>query len=207
MYAAGRRPAAVQRRAAPVRRRPDVSDECVEVRGGETVPLTDRVWWVLAINPFVVLADATPTIYDEYGNLVDLFGQIKLGIRSAQQPPRARGRRLVGSVRRTEPASAALGSKYQTTRHRARYRIDDAELVRRTRRADPLAVGLMLWGAARTRTPSRILRPAAASHEARGADRRSDTVGIRASERQGEAHARNRHRRSPVGRRGQGQSH
>lgn len=50
-------------------------------------PRFDRVWWVLAANPFVVLADATPTIYDAAGYPVDLFGQIKYGLRSAQQPP------------------------------------------------------------------------------------------------------------------------
>ena len=51
------------------------------------VPRFDRVWGVLAVNPFVVLADATPTEFDEYGYPVDLFGQIKFGLRSAQQPP------------------------------------------------------------------------------------------------------------------------
>lgn len=53
------------------------------------MPRFDRVWWVLAANPFVVLADATPTAYDAHGNPVDLFGQIKFGVRSSQQPPQA----------------------------------------------------------------------------------------------------------------------
>ncbi|MFE7843953.1 ABC transporter permease [Microbacterium sp. NPDC057407] len=47
----------------------------------------DRVWWILAANPFVILADATPTTYRSDGYPVDLFGQIKFGVRSAQQPP------------------------------------------------------------------------------------------------------------------------
>lgn len=51
------------------------------------VPRFDRVWWVLAANPFVVLADATPTEFDANGYPVDLFGQIKLGVRMAQQSP------------------------------------------------------------------------------------------------------------------------
>lgn len=51
------------------------------------VPRFDLVWWSLAANPFVVLADATPTEFSPEGNPVDLFGQIKYGLRSAQQSP------------------------------------------------------------------------------------------------------------------------
>ncbi|GAT72284.1 ABC transporter permease [Microbacterium hydrocarbonoxydans] len=51
------------------------------------VPRFDLVWWTLAANPFVVLADATPTEFSPDGYPVDMFGQIKLGVRSAQQPP------------------------------------------------------------------------------------------------------------------------
>lgn len=51
------------------------------------VPRFDYVWWTLAANPFVVLADATPVSFDKHGNANDLFGQIKFGVRSAQQAP------------------------------------------------------------------------------------------------------------------------
>ncbi|MBT2485105.1 MULTISPECIES: ABC transporter permease [unclassified Microbacterium] len=51
------------------------------------VPRFDLVWWALAANPFVVLADATPTEFSPDGYPVDLFGQIKYGVRSAQQSP------------------------------------------------------------------------------------------------------------------------
>lgn len=51
------------------------------------VPRFDLVWWALAANPFVVLADATPTEFSSDGYPVDLFGQIKWGVRSAQQSP------------------------------------------------------------------------------------------------------------------------
>lgn len=51
------------------------------------VPRFDLVWWVLAANPFVVLADATPTEYAPGGYPVDLFGQIKTGVRGAQLSP------------------------------------------------------------------------------------------------------------------------
>jgi ABC-type transport system involved in multi-copper enzyme maturation permease subunit len=50
-------------------------------------PRFDLVWWALAANPFVVLADATPTEFSRDGNPVDLFGQIKLGVRTAQLSP------------------------------------------------------------------------------------------------------------------------
>jgi ABC-type transport system involved in multi-copper enzyme maturation permease subunit len=51
------------------------------------VPRFDRVWWVLAANPFVVIADATPTAYDRNGYPSDLFGQIASGVRYAQIAP------------------------------------------------------------------------------------------------------------------------
>jgi Cu-processing system permease protein len=51
-----------------------------------TAPRPDLVWWMLAPNPFVILADATPTTF-ENGYPDDLFGNIKVGVRSAQLPP------------------------------------------------------------------------------------------------------------------------
>lgn len=51
------------------------------------VPRFDRVWWFLAANPYIVLADASPTTFDENGYPEDLFGGIGLGIRQAQIPP------------------------------------------------------------------------------------------------------------------------
>lgn len=52
-----------------------------------SVPRFDRVWWVLAANPFVILADATPAEYDRQGYPVDLFGQITAGVRGSQIAP------------------------------------------------------------------------------------------------------------------------
>lgn len=49
-------------------------------------PRFDLVWGVLAANPFVVLADATPVEFRN-GYPEDLFGQIKVGVRAAQHPP------------------------------------------------------------------------------------------------------------------------
>lgn len=51
------------------------------------VPRTDRVWGFLAANPYVVLADASPPVWDRYGNPVDLFGSIAFGVRAVQQQP------------------------------------------------------------------------------------------------------------------------
>ncbi|CAN7242653.1 MULTISPECIES: ABC transporter permease [Microbacterium] len=58
-----------------------------EVNSTQDVPRFDLVWWTLAANPFVVLADATPTEYATGGYPVDMFGQIKYGLRSAQLSP------------------------------------------------------------------------------------------------------------------------
>lgn len=50
-------------------------------------PRFDYVWWLLAANPYVVMADAAPTSYDSNDNPVDVFGFIKSGVRGAQQAP------------------------------------------------------------------------------------------------------------------------
>lgn len=52
-----------------------------------TVPRFDRVWWVLAANPYVLLADAAPTHFGEGGYPDDMFGTLKFGLRSAQLSP------------------------------------------------------------------------------------------------------------------------
>lgn len=57
-----------------------------EVYTDET-PRFDYFWGVLAANPYVLLADAVPTHYNEEGYPDDVFGSIKLGVRSTQLPP------------------------------------------------------------------------------------------------------------------------
>lgn len=52
-----------------------------------SMPRFDLYWAVLAANPYVVLADASPGMFDEYGNPRDLFGCIAVGVRGAQQTP------------------------------------------------------------------------------------------------------------------------
>ncbi|CAL4860724.1 ABC transporter permease [Microbacterium sp. MM2322] len=51
------------------------------------VPRFDYVWWVLAANPFVILADATPTGFNSQGYPEDLFGQVKYAVRQSQIAP------------------------------------------------------------------------------------------------------------------------
>lgn len=49
-------------------------------------PRYDLYWGILVMNPYVALADAVPTSYNEQGYVQDLFGTIKLGVRTVQQP-------------------------------------------------------------------------------------------------------------------------
>ena len=49
-------------------------------------PRFDYFWGFLATNPYVVMADAIPTTYDDTGNAIDLFGFVKVGVRTAQIP-------------------------------------------------------------------------------------------------------------------------
>ncbi|MFL2000868.1 MULTISPECIES: ABC transporter permease [unclassified Microbacterium] len=96
---------------------PTVAPECMTAAPGQTEPLpqctggsgfiepqyvcgewttseyrttrSDHVWWLLAANPFIVLADATPSQFVD-GYPRDLFGSIKVFIRSAQLSPEVR---------------------------------------------------------------------------------------------------------------------
>ncbi|MCT9818948.1 ABC transporter permease [Microbacterium sp. W1N] len=114
-----------------------------------TGPRFDRVWWLLAANPFVILADASPTNYTEYGTPDDLFGQIKLGVRYAQLTPEL------------ESTWDECAVQTDTTQREARDVIDSTvpswfvglgvQLL--------LAAGLLWWAWARTRTPARTLPP------------------------------------------------
>lgn len=110
-------------------------------------PRFDRVWWVLSANPFVVLADATPTRFDANGYPVDLFGQIAFGVRSVQQPPQEQ--------RWDECAPGT--SDYQTPEEIMADTVPSwfvglgLQLV--------LAAGLFAGAWSRTRTPARRLPP------------------------------------------------
>ena len=60
---------------------------CTTSRGTDVVPRFDRVWPLLALNPYVVLADAVPSRWDRFGDAVDTFGSVKAGLRAAQVVP------------------------------------------------------------------------------------------------------------------------
>ncbi|WP_426324000.1 ABC transporter permease [Microbacterium sp. E-13] len=125
-------------------------DDDVEVRCGEwttstyEVPRFDHVWWLLAANPFVILADATPTQFDEYGNPNDLFGQIKYGVRAAQQAPDLEQRWDDCAPRAADDGSEAEDVIDQSTP--SWFVGMSLQLL--------LAAGLMWWAWGRTRTPA-----------------------------------------------------
>jgi len=50
-------------------------------------PRTDYVWWLLAANPYVVVADAVPPQYDDRDQVEDFFGFVQVAVRAAQQAP------------------------------------------------------------------------------------------------------------------------
>lgn len=62
--------------------------ECETSVSPQSYTPTHRYWWILALNPYVVVADMVP-IELERGNPSDLFGGISLGVRALQVPPEA----------------------------------------------------------------------------------------------------------------------
>lgn len=113
------------------------------------VPRFDYVWWMLAANPFVILADATPTQFDREGNAVDAFGALKFGVRSAQLPPELDQRwDDCAPIDQQMPATAeeVIGKTVPSWFVGLGVQI-------------LLAAGLLAWAWARTRTPARQLPP------------------------------------------------
>ncbi|WP_460797209.1 ABC transporter permease [Microbacterium sp. GXF0217] len=114
------------------------------------VPRFDRVWWVLAANPFVVLADATPTEFNADGYPIDLFGQIKYGVRMAQKSP-------VEQERWDECDSSSHDVSYPTPEESMEGTVPSwfvglgVQIL--------IAGGLFAGAWARTRTPARTLPP------------------------------------------------
>jgi ABC-type transport system involved in multi-copper enzyme maturation permease subunit len=69
--------------------------ECSIREQVEVLPRTDRTWWLLAINPFVIVADAAPSNDDAtrgdsnyYGGQT-MLGSIKYAVREARLGPAA----------------------------------------------------------------------------------------------------------------------
>jgi ABC-type transport system involved in multi-copper enzyme maturation permease subunit len=109
----------------------------------------DRVWWILAANPFVILADATPTKFDTHGYPVDLFGQIKFGIRSAQQAPAAE---VVWDECSPEAAEQERTPEEIIAQSAPSWFVGLGLQIL-------LAAGLLWWAWSRTNTPARRLPP------------------------------------------------
>lgn len=113
------------------------------------VPRTDHVWWILAANPFVILADATPTTYSESGTPEDLFGGIAWGVRAAQIAPETEQRAdycITASQDHTPTQQEQIEGTAPS------WFVGLAVHVL-------LAAGLLAWGWRRTRTPARALPP------------------------------------------------
>lgn len=112
-------------------------------------PRFDYFWGFLVTNPYVVMADAIPTAYDDKGNAIDLFGFVKVGVRSAQVPPE----------QQFKPAQCVVGEVYEDN-----YR--DYPTAQETIESTVpgwfvglalhvmLAAAALLFGWARTRTPA-----------------------------------------------------
>lgn len=112
------------------------------------VPRFDRVWWALAANPFVIIADATPTAYDRYGTPTDLFGQIASGVRLAQIPPESET---------VWDDCAPSGAPSSSTQERTAGLVPSWFVGLGVQLA--VAGALVAGGWARTRTPARALPP------------------------------------------------
>lgn len=124
---------------------PDVAVTCGEWQVSTyEVPRFDRVWWLLAANPFVILADATPTQFDSRGNPVDLFGQLKTGVRMAQLPP---------DLEQRWDDCAPMPPQDSPTPEEIMAQTAPSWFVGMALQA-LLAAGLLWWAWARTRTPA-----------------------------------------------------
>lgn len=109
----------------------------------------DHVWWILAANPFVVLADATPTTFED-GYPQDLFGNIAAGVRLAQIPPET-------EQRNDYCDTTAMQEQGETMQEQLRGTSPSWFVGLLVQLG--LAGGLLAWGWARTRTPARTLPP------------------------------------------------
>ncbi|MFT4051696.1 MAG: ABC transporter permease [Microbacterium sp.] len=117
-----------------------------------SVPRFDHVWWMLSANPFVILADAAPTRFDEYGSPDDTFGWLKYSVRSAQLTPE-----LESSWDECDPAYDSTADDSPTPEQVIAQTVPSWFVGLGVQLA--LAVLLLWWAWARTRTPARALPP------------------------------------------------
>lgn len=115
------------------------------------VPRFDRVWWLLAANPFVILGDAVPARFDAGGYPVDVFGWVKSGVRGAQHPPSLETS-WDGCAAWDAAADEALTPEQIVENSVPSWFVGLGVQAL-------LAAGLLWWAWARTRTPARTLPP------------------------------------------------
>ena len=77
-----------------------------------TTPRFDLVWGLLAANPYVVVADAAPGSFDEFGSPRDLFGWIAVGVRTAQHAPDTEA--VVDDCANWRPSGEWVSPDYET---------------------------------------------------------------------------------------------
>jgi len=120
------------------------------------VPRFDYVWWMLSANPFVILADATPTHFDQYGSPDDMFGWLKYSVRSAQLTPE-----LETVWDECDPDNYRYSDlpnpDYRTPEDTIAATVPSWFVGLAVQTA--LAALLLWWAWARTRTPARTLPP------------------------------------------------
>lgn len=123
-----------------------------EVREYQT-PRFDLVWGFLAANPYVVVADASPGAFDEYGNPRDLFGWIAVGVRTAQHAPEVDA--VIDDCANWNPSGEWTSPDYETPRE-VYDRSVPSWFVGLTIHA-LLGAGALLWAWRRTEVPARRL--------------------------------------------------
>ncbi|MFG6475628.1 ABC transporter permease subunit [Microbacterium sp. P06] len=157
--------------------RPTVAPECMTADPGQTEPLpqctgsgavsepqyecgewstqryettrTDHVWWMLAANPFVILADATPARFVN-GEPRDVFGSVKVFVRQAQLSPEAAAEWDGCDVSASGVPNTSSEQRIEGTV--PSWFVGLAVQV--------LLAGLLMWrAAARTKTPAKRLPP------------------------------------------------
>jgi ABC-2 type transport system permease protein len=113
-----------------------------------STPRFDLFWPILAANPYVVLADATPAHFDEYGNASDIFTMIGSGVRSVQIAPDLNPTRDYCHQDSSEQGPTAEETYSKTL---PSWFVGLALHI-------ALAGGALFWAIARTKTPARTLR-------------------------------------------------
>lgn len=132
-----------------------------------STPRFDLYWGILAANPYVVLADTSPSHFDSDGNPVDLFASIKVGARIPQITPADTSDNFCEQYREN---FAATGNGYEGEGSYGfgggdpRY-LTSEKVVENTAPSGfvgliihvLMGAGLLFWAWARTNTPARLL--------------------------------------------------